>query len=230
MSAIIAAEPQRSLNAAVGRNFPVKDFDLVVVGTGSSGTSGGVACAQAGKRVAIVDERPYGGTCALRGCDPKKVLVGAAELIDWARGCAAAALTGKPDRLAGADAFQAHVYRPGAARARSEFAGSGLRNITAPLASSIPRRSKQVRRSCVHATSSLASGARPATLELPGEELLIDEHRFSRSRANAPAYRLYRRRIHRVRVRAPRGSRGRRAGHPATRSSRLDRLRSGASR
>ena len=59
------------------------EFDLVVVGTGSSGTSVASACAQAGWRVAIVDERPYGGTCALRGCDPKKILVGAAELIDW---------------------------------------------------------------------------------------------------------------------------------------------------
>jgi len=35
--------------------------------------------------VAIVDSRPFGGTCALRGCDPKKVLVGAAEAVDWAR-------------------------------------------------------------------------------------------------------------------------------------------------
>jgi glutathione reductase (NADPH) len=33
--------------------------------------------------VAVVDSRPFGGTCALRGCDPKKVLVGAAEVIDW---------------------------------------------------------------------------------------------------------------------------------------------------
>ena len=27
----------------------------------------------------------FGGTCALRGCDPKKVLVGAAEAVDWTR-------------------------------------------------------------------------------------------------------------------------------------------------
>jgi glutathione reductase (NADPH) len=32
-----------------------------------------------------VDSRPFGGTCALRGCDPKKVLVGAAEAFDWTR-------------------------------------------------------------------------------------------------------------------------------------------------
>ena len=34
-------------------------------------------------KVAIIDSRPFGGTCAIRGCDPKKVLVGATEVIDW---------------------------------------------------------------------------------------------------------------------------------------------------
>src|SRR5262249_59841696 len=37
----------------------------------------------AGWKVAIIDSRPFGGTCALRGCDPKKVLVGVAEVVDW---------------------------------------------------------------------------------------------------------------------------------------------------
>lgn len=57
-------------------------FDVVVLGTGAGG--GGVAsrCAKAGWRTAIVDDQPPGGTCALRGCDPKKILVGAAQIID----------------------------------------------------------------------------------------------------------------------------------------------------
>lgn len=56
--------------------------DLVVVGTGAGG--GGVAtrCARAGWRVVVIDDEPYGGTCMLRGCDPKKVLVGVSELVD----------------------------------------------------------------------------------------------------------------------------------------------------
>ena len=33
--------------------------------------------------MAVVDDLPYGGTCALRGCDPKKVLVGAADAVAW---------------------------------------------------------------------------------------------------------------------------------------------------
>lgn len=59
-----------------------ESFDLVVIGTGSAGTSAATRCREAGWKVAIIDSRAFGGTCALRGCDPKKVLVGAAEVID----------------------------------------------------------------------------------------------------------------------------------------------------
>jgi glutathione reductase (NADPH) len=60
-------------------------FDLVVVGTGVAAGSIASRCAGAGWKVAIVDERPYGGTCQLRGCDPKKVLRRGAEVIEAAR-------------------------------------------------------------------------------------------------------------------------------------------------
>lgn len=60
-------------------------FDLVVIGTGSAASAVAYHCRSAGWKVAIVDSRPFGGTCALRGCDPKKVLVGAADAIDWNR-------------------------------------------------------------------------------------------------------------------------------------------------
>lgn len=59
------------------------EYDLIVIGTGSAGSVAAVKCKEAGWEVAIIDESPFGGTCALRGCDPKKVLVGAAELVDW---------------------------------------------------------------------------------------------------------------------------------------------------
>ncbi len=57
-------------------------YDLIVIGTGSAGASAAQQCREQGWEVAIIDEREYGGTCALRGCDPKKVLVGAADLVD----------------------------------------------------------------------------------------------------------------------------------------------------
>jgi len=59
-----------------------KKFDLVVIGTGSAASTVAHECRSAGWNVAIIDSLPFGGTCALRGCDPKKVLVGAAEVVD----------------------------------------------------------------------------------------------------------------------------------------------------
>ncbi len=61
-----------------------RKFDLVAIGTGSAASALASRCRSAGWQVAIVDSRPFGGTCALRGCDPKKVLVGAAEAVDRA--------------------------------------------------------------------------------------------------------------------------------------------------
>jgi glutathione reductase (NADPH) len=59
--------------------------DLVVIGVGMAGNVAARKCASAGWSVAVVDELPYGGTCALRGCDPKKILRRGAEIIDAAR-------------------------------------------------------------------------------------------------------------------------------------------------
>ena len=61
------------------------NYDVIVIGVGMAGLNVARRTASAGRKVAVVDSRPYGGTCALRGCDPKKVLVGAAEIIDWQR-------------------------------------------------------------------------------------------------------------------------------------------------
>ena len=62
-----------------------RKFDVIAIGTGSAASAVASRCREAGWQVAIVDSRPFGGTCALRGCDPKKVLVGAAEAFDWTR-------------------------------------------------------------------------------------------------------------------------------------------------
>jgi glutathione reductase (NADPH) len=57
-------------------------FDLVVIGTGTAASTTASECSSACLSVAIIDSLPFGGTCALRGCDPKKVLVEAAKIID----------------------------------------------------------------------------------------------------------------------------------------------------
>ena len=66
-------------------NNATNSFDLIVIGTGVAASTVVWECHSAGWKTAVIDSRPFGGTCALRGCDPKKVLVGVAELIDWNR-------------------------------------------------------------------------------------------------------------------------------------------------
>lgn len=60
-------------------------FDILVVGTGPAASRVAAKCAAEGWNVAIAEKREFGGTCALRGCNPKKVFVRAAQLADWAR-------------------------------------------------------------------------------------------------------------------------------------------------
>tara|TARA_R110002049_G_scaffold4601_4_gene31884 strand:- start:124651 stop:125997 length:1347 start_codon:yes stop_codon:yes gene_type:complete len=62
-----------------------RHFDLIVLGTGPSGGTVATNVARAGHRVAIVESRQFGGVCALRGCNPKKVYTNAAELVDRVR-------------------------------------------------------------------------------------------------------------------------------------------------
>ena len=60
-------------------------FDVIVIGTGAAGSTIAYECKAAGWEVGIIDSNPFGGTCANRGCDPKKVLISAAEAVDWVR-------------------------------------------------------------------------------------------------------------------------------------------------
>ncbi|MBL8550489.1 MAG: glutathione-disulfide reductase [Hyphomonadaceae bacterium] len=74
------------------------DYDLFVIGAGSGGVRAARLAAQSGARVAIAEEYRVGGTCVVRGCIPKKLLVYASEYgrafqdakgfgwtVDWAR-------------------------------------------------------------------------------------------------------------------------------------------------
>ena len=55
------------------------DFDLFVIGGGSGGVRAGRVAASMGKPVGIAEEHRFGGTCVIRGCVPKKLLVYASE-------------------------------------------------------------------------------------------------------------------------------------------------------
>ncbi len=60
-----------------------RDYNVIIVGTGTAGRTLAGKISHSGLKIAIVDSREYGGTCPLRGCDPKKVLTGTAEITDW---------------------------------------------------------------------------------------------------------------------------------------------------
>jgi glutathione reductase (NADPH) len=51
------------------------DYDLFVIGAGSGGVRAARLAAELGKRVGIAEEYRVGGTCVIRGCVPKKLLV-----------------------------------------------------------------------------------------------------------------------------------------------------------
>ncbi len=74
------------------------DYDLFVIGAGSGGVRAARLAAKASAKVAIAEQVQVGGTCVLRGCVPKKLLVYASEYsqafrdakgfgwtVDWAR-------------------------------------------------------------------------------------------------------------------------------------------------
>ncbi|MEL6335816.1 MAG: FAD-dependent oxidoreductase, partial [Pseudomonadota bacterium] len=65
------------------------DYDLFVIGGGSGGVRAARMAAGTGAKVAIAEEFRYGGTCVIRGCVPKKLMVYAssyAEHFEDARG------------------------------------------------------------------------------------------------------------------------------------------------
>lgn len=158
---------------------PVKEFDLLVVGTGASGSTVAEACAKKAWRVAIVDERPYGGTCALRGCDAKKILVRAAELIDWSQRM-------KSDGIGGAIRidwselmqFKRSFTQPVPAERERQLRDAGVATYHGAArfvdANTIAVANERIKARYIV----LATGALPAPLSLQGEEHLITSEDF----------------------------------------------------
>ncbi len=62
-----------------------ESYDLVVIGSETAAQTASAQVRKAGWTVAVIDHRPFGGTCALRGCDPKKMLVSGEEAVSAVR-------------------------------------------------------------------------------------------------------------------------------------------------
>ena len=85
------------MNQYLSMDLHLDYFDVFVIGTGTAGKGVAKNCAKAGWKVAIADNREYGGTCPNRGCDPKKVLVGFTEIIDRATKMQGKGITKMPE-------------------------------------------------------------------------------------------------------------------------------------
>src|SRR6266852_3100865 len=57
------------------------NFDLLILGSGSTAFAAALAAQEMGKTAVMTEERPIGGTCVNRGCLPSKNLIEAAKLI-----------------------------------------------------------------------------------------------------------------------------------------------------
>lgn len=154
-------------------------YDLLVIGTGTAAMTAAMRVKRAGRSVAVIDEKPFGGTCALRGCDPKKMLVAGAEVVDAVRRMSRNGVAGNvhvdwSDLIAFKRTFtdpipekHEHRYRD---RDISTFHGSA--RFTCPRSLSVAGTELEGRHILI------ATGAEPVELGLPGEEYLIDNEAF----------------------------------------------------
>jgi len=157
-----------------------QSFDLVVIGTGSVGGTVAHRLKSKGWTVAIVDKRPFGGTCALRGCDPKKVLVGAAESVDWAQRMRERGVAGGEARIDWPALMQFKRTFTGSVPERREksYERAGIAAFHG-IATFIDPHSIQVGKDVLTGRYIvIAAGARPQTLHIPGEQHLTTSEQF----------------------------------------------------
>lgn len=158
-------------------------FDLIVLGVGMAAVNAANKCASAGWSVVVVDELPYGGTCALRGCDPKKMLRRGAEIIDAARLMKDKGIEPNgiainwPDLIAFTKTFTGKM--PGKIEGSLDNKGVCTLHGTAHFVSEDTIEIEGLGRfQADHFL--IATGAKPRPLDVPGAEHLTDSTEFMR--------------------------------------------------
>ncbi|CAB4733033.1 unannotated protein [freshwater metagenome] len=158
----------------------MNSYDLIVIGAGMAGVSAANKCAAAGWRVAIVDTLPYGGTCALRGCDPKKILRRGAEIIDSARLMRGKGINDANLSINWTDLIKhKHGFTdPVPSNTEDALSSNGVDTLhgrarfTGANTIAIDGTSYEAARFLI------ATGARPRPLDFPGHEHLVDSAGF----------------------------------------------------
>jgi glutathione reductase (NADPH) len=156
-----------------------KTYDLVVIGTGTAAQVTSFRVRAAGWSVAVIDHLPFGGTCALRGCDPKKMLISGAEAVDLARRMRGRGATGEVainwrDLIA----FKRSFTDPVPQKHEQRYAERGIETFHGK-ARFTGRNTVEVDGQRIHARHVLiAAGARPVPLAFPGAEHVITSDQF----------------------------------------------------
>ena len=130
--------------------------------------------------MAIVDSRPFGGTCALRGCDPKKVLVGAADALDWIRRMKGNGIQAEKLRVDWQELmrFKRSFTEPVPKNREEGFAKAGIAAFHG-RARFVGPSTVQVGDEVLEARYVVvAAGQKPADLEIPGTEHLTTSEQF----------------------------------------------------
>jgi glutathione reductase (NADPH) len=147
------------------------DYDLIVIGTGTAAQVAAARVRRAGRSVAVIDHRPFGGTCALRGCDPKKMLVSGAEAADWARRMHQRGVAGEL-RVDWKEliAFKRTFTDPVPKKREENFAKQGIDAFHGMARFSGPDTVLVEGHALKGRNIVIAAGARPVPLDFPGAE------------------------------------------------------------
>lgn len=155
-------------------------YDCVVIGSGAAGSAAARACRKEGRRVAVIENRPPGGTCAREGCIPKKVLSEAASVLDSMARWNDRGLRLPPGEAdwAGLQRFKEGFTRPVPDRTRRSFEKEDIDLIegTARFVGPATLQAADGMITADHVV--LASGARPAPLSVEGADRLLTSDAF----------------------------------------------------
>jgi glutathione reductase (NADPH) len=154
-------------------------YDLIVIGTGTAAQTAAGRVRRAGRSVAVIDHRPFGGTCALRGCDPKKMLVSGAEAVDFARRMHKRGVAGELHiDWKALIAFKRTFTDPIPSELEESFAKQGITAYHGLARFTGPDRVAVDSRVLQGGHILIASGARPVPLHFPGAEHLVTSDAF----------------------------------------------------
>jgi glutathione reductase (NADPH) len=150
-------------------------FDLIVIGAGSGGVAAARRAAAHGARVLIAEADRVGGTCVIRGCVPKKLMMyaaGYAQMLHEAAGYGWVGVGGHFEMARWADAKAREIdrlegiYRRMLADSGVELV-HGRARLLGPGSVEVAGRTLQTRRVLV------ATGGAPAQEALPGLDLAM---------------------------------------------------------